>query len=383
MENATVEVTVQGVASSLDEITGGTITIYTTDFEITGTVELSGGVINWGEIEDNIPGIKIINIPDSVGKNEEKTLSIKRKHVSESAPVTWTSQTTSIATIGENTGVVRGVELGTSKITASVADGETTYTAECTIKVELSKADKINAKIGEVIAYDGYNTTKYDGTWKIFYADSEEMFIISSEIIPSSIVGLDTNGIPIDQSMVAEAMGENTYGAKWNKNWLTKSGAMKNENRHKAAAYLCDKSKWPDFKTSTIAKVYAVGGPTCELFIASWNKAKQDSKTVWTDAYGYGAAISNGITTSEVGGLYNKPTNIGYYFLASPYCQSDNSNKILCFHFYIGGLFGNEYNSTSYEGVRPLVSIPLSNVLVDNSGNVSIKRDDGTIMVAE
>lgn len=399
VENATVEVTVQGVASSLDEITGGTISIYTTDFEVVGTVELSGGVITWGEIEDNIPGIKIINIPDSVGINEEKTLSIKRKHVSESAPVTWTSETTSKATINQNTGVVKGIAEGTSKITASITDGETTYTAECTIKVELSKADKINKKIGEEIAYDRYDATKYNDTWKIFYANSEEMFIITSSVVEASKVGFDTEGIPItdtEDSMGSLSIANSTYGRKYNKLWLqqceqidannqilnSNSNPKKNDNKHKAVAYLCNPNHWTAFKTSSISNSYAVGGPTYELFIASWNKVKSTNITPNKDAYGYIPALDSNysIATNDGHGVFI-PDSSQCYWIASPYYFINYVDNVLAVGS-LGKLIRQSYFMTSYN-VRPLVSIPLSNVLVDDSGNVSIKRDDGTIMITE
>ena len=53
--NATISILVTGNTSDLQEITGGSISIYTTDFELVGDVVLEGGTIDWEEIVANIP----------------------------------------------------------------------------------------------------------------------------------------------------------------------------------------------------------------------------------------------------------------------------------------------------------------------------------------
>ena len=346
--------------------------------------------MTWGEIEELKPGIKITGVPTSLDKGKYVDLGIKRRDVT--GDVTWTSGTTSVATVDQTTGRVTGVAAGTSIITASVAG--TTYTAQCTITVVASKADSINDLIGKSVTYSANGVSD----WKIFYADNSEMFIITTNILYSSGAGgsatsglttaLPSNGIPINQSTVAGAMGTDTYGRKWNHDWLTYNvnnvTAVTTENRHKAVAYLCDTSKWDAYvaKTGTtpqIANSYAVGAPTLELFVASWNKVTTNKTISGVTQYGYPQTYSSGITSSigkptgETVGLY-KPASSGYYWLASPYEGSSNSNYVRRVGCGGEGVYYDNYYDTDI-GFRPLVSIPISNVQVDGCGNVSILTD--------
>ena len=253
---------------------------------------------------------------------------------------------------------------------------------------DYTKADKINLKIGETITYPTLGGAE---GWKIFYADSDEMFIIPSNIIDSSTAGC-SNGIPVNQSTVASAMGNGTYGRKWNSTWLNTSGAVTTENRHNAVAYLCDPENWKiyvakDGTTPKISNSYAVGASTLELFVASWNKAASSSKAVsiplGATAYGYDQTISSGITTSEANALYN-PTGNGYYWIAAPHQYNYNSNYVRLVRCNSGfeRLNDGVYNNADI-GFRPIVSIPISNVEVvegTETVTINIKDDNGNLI---
>ena len=249
--------------------------------------------------------------------------------------------------------------------------------------IDYTKVSRINTQIGQTVTYP---TLGGATGWKIFYADNEEMFIMSSNIISQSADGF-SNGIPLSTKTVAQVMGKGTYGGKWNSTWLNTSGVVTSENRHKAVTYLCDSENWgayvaKDGTTPKIANSYAVGAPTLELFVASWNKAASTSKRVpmplETTPYGYYQTISSGITTSEANSLYN-PTGIGYYWLASPWQNNSYSQGVRYVNCYSGYTFvDNNYRGYKdiYVAFRPLVSIPINNV--DFSGeNVIIKDDNG------
>ncbi|MBO6232442.1 MAG: hypothetical protein J6N78_00005, partial [Clostridia bacterium] len=254
---------------------------------------------------------------------------------------------------------------------------------------DYTKADKINLKIGETITYP---TLGGATGWKIFYADSDEMFIIPSNIIDSSTAGC-SNGIKLSTKTISEVMGKGTYGEKWNIAWLSIPGVVTNQEKHKAVTYLCDSENWETYvakegTTPKIAKSYAVGAPTLELFVASWNKAVSSSKTVSTPLattiYGYYQAISSGkITTDEVKALYN-PTGSGYYWIASPDHTSSNNMhvRIVYSDSGNGGVIGNAYNYAGI-GFRPIVSIPISNVEVvegTETVTINIKDDNGNLI---
>jgi len=190
-----------------------------------------------------------------------------------------------------------------------------------------------------------------------------------------------------------------TYGATYNSKWLATSTTDANY-RSQAAAYLCDPAAWDDYVSdSAPAGTFAVGGPTKELLVLSWNAAKDNGGTgaptvaaEWNDSSdvsvsGYTSnrpsalsssysRITTGILPTTVNntsyGLYNPINsaatgNYGYW-LASP-CSS--SNDSVCIVYY-NGFVSNGYYSFTFYGVRPLVAIPISEVSVSDS-TVSIK----------
>jgi len=179
--NATIEIDGFG---TVENITGdATISIYTTDFIVEGTIYKDGGQLIWGEIEDNVPGIKIINIPSFISKEGFATLDVKRRHVSNEAQVTWTSLTTDYATVDSNTGKVTGVAEGNSTIKASVTDGSITYTAECTIPVR----EIVMPQVGDFVNYDaGTWMTDTNGKILIHYTDGSIGNVNNSTSLPSS-----------------------------------------------------------------------------------------------------------------------------------------------------------------------------------------------------
>ncbi len=157
------------------------ITITTRDFEVEGTITLQDGILTWGDIEENVPGIKIINVPNFVAKDAYSTLDVKRKGVSNDAEIRWTSGDTSIATIEENTGKVKGISEGTATITASVTG--TDYTAQCTIRVR----EIVMPQVGDFVTYDaGSWTTDANNNILIHYTDGTTEAVADSATKPSS-----------------------------------------------------------------------------------------------------------------------------------------------------------------------------------------------------
>ncbi|MBR0351518.1 MAG: Ig-like domain-containing protein [Clostridia bacterium] len=420
---ATIEI--EGFGTLQNVTSNAIISIYTTDFEITGIIYKEDGNLTFGEIEICKPKIRITNVPSVLAKGSKETLTIQKRNISEEAQITWTSDKTNIISVSNN-GEIEGKKIGTAKITASVEENNTTYTAQCTIKVEAGKADIINEQIGTEISYPkaiaetettegvpGYSAN-YIGTWKIFYANSEEMFIIPSSMVQASAVGFNTAGIPI--SYESEANGsksvatlkptgssekERGYGYKYNKLWLQQCGQIEsngnvsadvkqNDNRHKATAYLCNPNNWTSFVlkytngTQIIENSYAVGGPTAELFIEAWNEAKKDTKDKNVVSAGYEtnsmstAAVT--IQTTDGKGVF-RPTTSGYYWLASPFGRNNQINGVLWIDCINGCMSATEYNSWYAKyicGIRPLVSIPMSNINIDDeTGAISILDDNG------
>lgn len=174
----------------------GDIEISTTDFVIKGEIAAQDGNLTWGEIEDNVPGIKIINIPSFVEKDSFVTLDIKRRYVSNDAQVTWTSLTTNYATVNSTTGKVTGVAEGNATIKASVIDGGTTYTAQCTITV-VTPEQVIGQYVDLGTNILGKGTTK---DWRILTKDSTGTWVILADYYPMTDAMATATGLPREES---------------------------------------------------------------------------------------------------------------------------------------------------------------------------------------
>lgn len=223
---------------------------------------------------------------------------------------------------------------------------------------DLTQANLINSKIGEVV--QGYSAA--DLQWQVFYADAEETYLISKNLAKEDwSIPLKREKQSQDEEQYtykgSEDVRKSLYGAKWNKMWLKRcSEDILNNNEStrlnaKATAYMCDYNNWENYVIDPAN--YAVGGPTIELLIASWNKSQ--GKNVKLD---YGDIGSYGIIALKPDGLsINYPLrkeicnglyNIGlWYFIISPttgdsewclgalHCATnDSAGRISVRHYY-------------------------------------------------
>ncbi len=305
-------------------------------------------------------------LPSSTVDKENYTITLNTKSytvtgtIDENGGITWSD---TVASTGGGTG------------------GGTLTNAE--------KKEKINDAIGQNVNYSGYSSS-YSRGWRVFYASEKEMFLISTGVISFN----DNNGIPITDYTNSDDVFDPknpekgsiytykdvTYGADYNSKWqkkLVEANKTDNEDRSKATAYLCDPKNWEKYiSTNAPTGTYAVGGPTMELLALSWEATGNQAK--WSDNIDDDVE-TNGYVWDKPEGLYKesplKPSileglyNIGViYWLASP------SNK------YTGGVGvvngngsvgGNHYSYI--RGVRPIVSIPISNVQIEEDGTVKIE----------
>ena len=291
----------------------------------------------------------------------------------------------------------------TEKGTITLKDGMLTWGK--------TTSERINAAIGQVVNYSANNVN----SWRIFYADENYMYIISTT---NAETGYALNGssksgkskystgagsaiFTTPQSGGKKNYSNVTYGTTYNSKWLAKE-RTDTSFRSQAAAYLCDPAEWERYvSVDAPAGTFAVGGPTKELLVLSWNAAKDNGGTgaptvtaEWDDSSDVSTAgytsnspsalsysySNNRITLDTLPttvnntsyGLYNpinpKGTGNYGYWLASP-C----SEGIGCVcHVSCSGYVSNAlYNYPDY-GVRPLVAIPISEVSVSGT-TVSIK----------
>ncbi|MBO6233364.1 MAG: Ig-like domain-containing protein [Clostridia bacterium] len=151
---ATIEVTGFGTVAN---VTGNaTVSISTTDFIVEGTIYKDGGNLTWGEIEPNIPSIKIINAPSTLDIGKNITLQTEIKRVKDTPTISWSSNDLNeeIASINSD-GKVTGIAEGDVTITAEIEVGSTKYSGTCQITIV---APPLAPQIGDFVNYNA-------GTW--------------------------------------------------------------------------------------------------------------------------------------------------------------------------------------------------------------------------
>ena len=199
--------------------------------------------------------------------------------------------------------------------------------------------------------------------WRIFYDDEEYVYLISSKSDGSNTVdGCTLSEYPgSSKTYSGSADITDSFLQSLNSQWFEVLGNAPSTNDNaKAVAYLMDQDVWDEYKDSEENASYAIGGPTLELFINSYNNSEETSNIIEItscDSVGYSENTGgNYILETYNNGIYNNGTS-SYWWLASPH--SSNSNRI----YYLEGSVGvlGRYIVSNSRGLRPVVIIPKSN----------------------
>lgn len=248
--------------------------------------------------------------------------------------------------------------------------------------------------------YYGATVTNYQANgvtdWKIFHSDGTNIYLISSNYVPISSVPKTKGGGIIknylnSQNLYAAplnaATSDTTYigsdsilssnpARKWISYLDTQSST---QNNMKAVAYLMDIEQWNIFKDDVFSE-YAIGGPTLDLFVASYNKT-HNTKTIetqlesnkgykvkWSTDENY-SNILKGISTSESLYVISDSEVYGMY-LAAPSATGGY------------GIMGMDKNGNlestnctmSINGFRPIVCLKSNTQVINNNdGSVTLK----------
>ena len=302
-----------------------------------------------------------------------------------SGTITWESSNTNVATV-ENGKITATGTSGEATITAKVSGTE--YEAMCKVIVGKEKVSLTAVQIAE-------NKEKYYGkiaenytagglTYRIFYVDTENKFGD----------GANTVYLKADYKKRIELTDHITYNPegndlevykRMNPLWSAQRGSIAPaswNNNERVAGWLCSPTQWTDYLDNTKAR-YAIGGPSAEMYVASYNDVAHSTGTVK-------GGLSTEYSTRDVPGYIYKAegttqddvwsTNVdtldynGYECMyaekngdRSAYCwltsPSSFGFNFLCF-VYGGGASlkcGGYMNS---NGIGPLVSLK-SGVLVE------------------
>ena len=291
--------------------------------------------------------------------------------------VSWESSDSQVVTVDQN-GLVTGISKGTATITVSNPDG----------KIRSSATISVNkTQYGWYV--NNYVATKDKNIkWKVFYEDDENTYIIADTcvkvkdhlpIITSSGWGPWYSATWLEERAdysASLARATPTYSglikdinATANK-WLniTMNKDYKNSGY---TGYMMDTSKWTDYYKDGKYAEFAIGGPTIEMYLASWNSFddqnlnsgdKHDKIYYGTNEYGYyiGESSTSQSTTAVAStskdSLYypeiSDTEDYNGYWLASPSAEEGGNGML-----YIGCLNTNNCNNDNFFGFRPVVCL--------------------------
>ena len=260
----------------------------------------------------------------------------------ETENIIFKSSNEKVATV-DNNGLVtaqKGITEDTEVTITATPEKTTGKEAKC--KVTILKIERI---------VSNYNVKGLE--WKVFYVDEEDESPNKGDIylIPSDYV-------PVEKLPLLEWMGKSTdsTGTPYNVWWsqvpssiqkASSGGCLSYENTLKlfkgtgytlsdnyinsrCVSTLLNTDNWTSFVDSSWAD-YAIGGPTIEMFVASWNKSYPSDKIYCNNTCSEGYYVG---TTSDQGGMYaNVSDKNGYKDkLFFPYTSKyQNCKRLLVF----------------------------------------------------
>ena len=219
--------------------------------------------------------------------------------------------------------------------------------------------------------------------WKIYHSDGKNIYLIADNYITGEYIptkdgttmtaGSITNAYYFNGTLLNKYTGAasitDTNITPWLSYLKSSYGGSDNTNNNmKATAYLLDTEIWKGFKNSTKAK-YAIGAPTLDMFVASYNTRfsrqieimaqETGYKIKFTDEDSYGTAlIVYDYLTAYKAYKDNSPDNM---WIASP--VADDNSKLFCVGGGARGMIedslcgGNYHMRTSGMGLCPIVCL--------------------------
>ena len=259
--------------------------------------------------------------------------------------------------------------------------------------------EKANNYYGKSVNYTSANGVI---GWKIFYADSSNIYLIADDYVDPKILPASTKASGESTTNKPNIKGDSYPKAAYftnilndystgsarittdtiknlNSSFFARSDASTNTNNNmKAVAYMLDTTAWSAFKDSNGKADYVIGGPTLEMLFKSYNQKHpgKNYKAQATSATGYQLRVNGGtwkdytysssdyLDSSD--SLYVLPSSKGAdaMWVASPSAYGTDS---VMYVYYNGSVKYNLYYYIFF-GFRPLVCLN-SNVQLQESGD--------------
>ena len=233
--------------------------------------------------------------------------------------------------------------------------------------------------------------------WKIFYADDTNIYLIRDNYVKCSLLATTTNNGTKTNHQVTWSTGDaNNPTARFDnvlqdyvgsesitttnpaRTWLSKYLSEYSSTKYnmKAVAYMLDTVAWSEYANSKAE--YAIGGPTLELFVASYNKTHEEQLEIEASSdVGYKLKRSTdtemkiyleGFNTDDNLYIPKEENGAVTMWLASP---SNNSEKEIMVSYSGGFVSNNEItHPDSKNGFKPVVCLKSSTELkLSSDGN--------------
>lgn len=233
------------------------------------------------------------------------------------------------------------------------------------------------------------NSTVLDD-WKLFYMDKEtnDIFLVYGSYIHRDL-------IPENSELRTSSVANRQFSTQWfNPNDTTRpafqSGWATNKTLFKATKYnlnssykgsqcvstLLNTDNWTNFVNNSFADL-AIGAPTVEMWVESWNEKDYMNIEVTADSLGYdvGKVAGYGVNLSNDDG-YNDSLYFPYkervggesgYWIASPFTDLvNNTGNNIMIVTPDGGLGSNLWNGATYA-IRPVIHLKSNMTLQWNS----------------
>ena len=244
-----------------------------------------------------------------------------------------------------------------------------------------------------------YTSANGQNDWKIFHSDGTNIYLITGNYVKvtgSDNATIDTKKLNANTKMQIVSGAQN-YRVQWNSSNLPSfstdvsteviskfkiNTSVFNINNYKSNANaqcvstLLDTNNWTGYiDTSKSSGQYAIGGPTVELWMESWNRRYPSASDQLycnnSNSYGYYVGTESnpknyGSNTTgkkgEGGELYfannhsaltDGDNTVNYYYLASPSAYSTNRVLGASYDGYVGRTIYDYY----YGGLRPVVCL--------------------------
>ena len=286
--------------------------------------------------------------------------------------LTYTSGATNIATVAQD-GTVTGVAEGTATITIK-GKVSTNVSTTCTVTVTKARVDltaeQIAANKEKYYGEVAQNYTQGGLTYRIFYVDTENKFGDGANTVYLKADYKDEKALTTDiSSLTTDDMQKyKNMNPVWNAARGTVAQSSWNANE-KASAWLCAPSQWTTYVDSTKAN-YAIGGPSAEMYVASYNdvphtEVGNNTLGLKYSSPGYQYTVNGEIQNSGwstamytldskgYNSMYAEKNGSNGSYLASP--SSLYSDYVCRVNGYNASLDSSGYDTTN--GVGPLVSL--------------------------